>query len=60
MTITAAHVGHKCAVEGYGSGVIRFVGKHHETDKKRVGVELAESVGKHNGTVKGEKMFVVT
>jgi len=42
--------------EGTG-GSIRFVGVHHETYKPRIGVEMDDPVGKHNGTMKGHKYF---
>ena len=34
-------------------GVIRFLGPHAESGKMRVGIELDEPLGKHNGSPKG-------
>jgi hypothetical protein len=52
-------VGARCTVEGYeGPGTIMFVGKHHETGKGRVGVEMDQPVGKFGGTMKGHEYFV--
>lgn len=33
-------------------GTVKFVGKHHTKGEDRVGIELDDPVGKHNGTVK--------
>jgi hypothetical protein len=47
-------VGKRCSVDGIAcKGVIRFLGPLVETDKLRVGIELDEPLGKHNGTPKG-------
>ena len=56
--ISKKSVGKRCMVEGFDcDGTIRFFGKHHETGKDRVGVELDEAVGKHSGTVKDNEYF---
>ena len=56
--LTAADVGKTCSVEGYDcKGTIRFVGPHAEDGKEKVGVELMEALGKHNGTSKGHTYF---
>ena len=58
-TVTAEHVGRRVAVNGQdGTGILRFVGPHHETGKQRCGVELDGPSGKNNGTVKGHTYFV--
>jgi hypothetical protein len=45
-------------VAGYDcEGTVRFVGKHVELGKPRVGVELDQPLGKHKGTVKGHEYF---
>ena len=45
-------------VEGYDvPGTIRFLGKHVESGKPRVGVELDAPAGKNDGTVKGHQYF---
>lgn len=36
-----------------GLGTVRFIGLHAETQKPRLGIELDEPKGKHNGTSKG-------
>ena len=38
-------------------GTVRFVGPHKESGKPRIGVELDEPVGKHNGNVGGHVYF---
>jgi hypothetical protein len=57
--LTKAHVGSRCTVQGIDGceGTIRFVGKHKEDGKKKVGVEMDQPVGKHKGTVKGHAYF---
>ena len=55
---TTVRVGCRCTVRGYEcKGTVRFVGEHHQTGKPRVGVELDDPVGKHNGTVAGTEYF---
>lgn len=47
-------VGKRCSVAGVAcKGVIRFLGQLVDSDKLRVGVELDEPLGKHNGSPKG-------
>lgn len=47
-------VGKRCSVAGVTcKGVIRFLGPLVDSDKLRVGVELDEPLGKHNGSPKG-------
>jgi len=50
-------VDERCYVAGYGQGTIRFYGKHAETGKKKIGVELDQPLGKSNGTVSGHEYF---
>ena len=40
-------VGDRCTVEGFEpGGIVRFVGLHHEKQKKRIGVEFDAEVDK--------------
>lgn len=57
--ITKKSVGSRCKVEGFDvEGTVRFYGKSNEPPNKiRVGVELDEPVGKHNGTFKKHEYF---
>ena len=51
-------VGDRVTVRGYGcQGTVKFTGRHHVTDKPRVGVELDFALGKNNGEVQGYAYF---
>ena len=57
-TISAQDVGCRVSVEGYDvKGTLQFVGKHHESGKRRCGVELDAPVGNNSGSVKGFTYF---
>lgn len=45
--------------KGFGHGVVRFVGMHHDKDEKRVGVELNDThdAAKLLGKFGGHKYF---
>jgi hypothetical protein len=50
--VTASDIGRRVLVQGYScSGVLRFIGPHHERGTLRCGVELDEAMGKNDGTV---------
>ena len=54
---TAFRVGqHLKAVDGK-EGIVRYIGPLHFTDGEWIGLELAEPLGKNNGTVRGETYF---
>jgi dynactin complex subunit len=48
-------MGNKVNVEGLGSGVVRFIGEHHEKKKLRIGVELEDPTGKSGGKFNGHR-----
>jgi len=50
-------VGYRVTVRRKGSGTVRYVGPHHEDGTDRIGVELDEPRGPHNGTLKGHQYF---
>jgi hypothetical protein len=50
--------GNRVSVVGYGTGTVRYFGKHAHKKRKRVGVELDQPVGLNNGTVSGHTYFV--
>ena len=52
-TETAVCVGDRVTVAGKGAGIARFVGNHAVAGTPRIGIELDEPRGKHNGTIKG-------
>ena len=39
-------------MDGYGEGVVRFIGLHNNDKTERIGIELYEPLGKNNGTVR--------
>ena len=53
VTETAVSVGDRVTVAGKGAGIARFVGNHAIAGTPRIGIELDEPRGKHNGTIKG-------
>ena len=58
LSSQASDVGKKCHVEGIADvGTVKFVGKHHESGKGRVGVKFAKPVGKMDGTLKEHTYF---
>eukprot|EP00401_Gymnodinium_catenatum_P073413 CAMPEP_0117617426 /NCGR_PEP_ID=MMETSP0784-20121206/85586_1 /TAXON_ID=39447 /ORGANISM="" /LENGTH=590 /DNA_ID=CAMNT_0005421267 /DNA_START=84 /DNA_END=1852 /DNA_ORIENTATION=- len=50
-------VGEHVQVEGFGPGVVRFVGVHHIVGDARLGIELDGPAGKHDGEVQGHRYF---
>ena len=56
--LAAVAVGYRCSVTGFEcNGTIRFVGAHATEGTPRVGVELDQPIGKHNGKSKGHVYF---
>jgi hypothetical protein len=51
-------VGNRVSVAGYGTGTVRYFGKHAHKKHNRVGVELDQPVGLNNGTIDGHVYFV--
>ena len=45
-------------IDGYGEGIIRFIGLHMVEQTERIGIELDTPTGKNNGTVRGQLYFV--
>merc|ERR1711935_411883 len=50
-------IGCRVEVPDMGPGTLHFVGKHAESGKARLGIELDSPNGKHSGTVKGAVYF---
>jgi len=50
-------MGSRVVVNGFGQGVVRFVGIHAGNSRPYIGVELDEPNGKHDGTSKGRSYF---
>ena len=44
-------------IDGYGEGLIRFIGLHKAEKTERIGIELDTPIGKNNGTVRGQMYF---
>lgn len=54
---TAFKVGQKLKASDGKEGTVRYIGPLHFTDGEWIGLELAEPLGKNNGTVRGETYF---
>ena len=55
--LTTADIGRPCVVAQFGPGMVRFVGKHAGHSQPRVGIELDDATGKHDGSVGGFRYF---
>lgn len=54
---TPHKVGQKLRAGDGKEGIVRYIGPLHFTDGEWIGLELADALGKNNGTVKGETYF---
>ena len=52
---TVADVGVPVEVEGFGRGILRFVGLHVHEGSERLGVELDQPRGLNDGTIRGHR-----